>query len=95
MIGTQSHDKSISDQELSKAVEMGIWDTFVKQEAPIWNAFHAFWLKAPQKVPTYFVRYEDLCQKPEETLQGLFRFLLGKEDLGEMPAKIKQAVEAN
>ena len=33
------------------------------------------------RVPTYFVRYEDLVLNPKETLLGLFSFLLDAENV--------------
>ena len=33
------------------------------------------------KIPTYFMRYEDLKMNPEPVLDGLFRFLLDVESI--------------
>jgi hypothetical protein len=32
-------------------------------------------------VPHYFIRYEDMCLKPKETYESIFKFLLGVDDL--------------
>ena len=34
-----------------------------------------------EEVPTYFLRYEDLLSNPQETLEGLFCFLLEVESV--------------
>ena len=34
-----------------------------------------------KKNPIYFCRYEDLISNPTEELNGIFKFLLEKEDL--------------
>jgi hypothetical protein len=47
MIATQSHDKSMPPEELTCAIELGIWGDFVSQEAEIWRAFHEYWLRKP------------------------------------------------
>jgi hypothetical protein len=49
-----------------------IWDMFIKDEIKTWTEFHEYWTKAPQKVPTYIVRYEDLLTNPQSTLIGIF-----------------------
>ena len=33
------------------------------------------------KIPTYFMRYEDLRMNPKPVLEGLFRFLLDVESI--------------
>ena len=33
------------------------------------------------KIPTYFMRYEDLRMNPKPVLEGLFRFLLDVESM--------------
>ena len=33
------------------------------------------------KVPVHFLRYEDLRSNPQQTLENLFKFLLGLESL--------------
>ena len=45
----------------------------------MWRDFHRFWLDA--KVPVYIVRFEDLVERPEPTLQGLLEFILNVETI--------------
>jgi len=52
----------------------------VADEIKTWKEFHDHWTKSPQNVPTYLVRYEDLLTKPYDTLIGIFKFLLNRED---------------
>lgn len=47
----------------------------------MWNDFHAYWFQSPQKVPTYFITYEDLLSNPKPALIGLVKFLLGVDTL--------------
>lgn len=46
-------------------------------------------------VPVYYLRYEDLLLKPQETLEGLFCFLLNRENIEglNIQRRIKAAVE--
>jgi len=34
-----------------------------------------------EHVPVHFVRYEDLLTKPQETLEGVFSFMLNKKSV--------------
>jgi len=69
-----------------------MWNDFINQEASVWNDFHNYWLKHPYRIPTYLVRYEDLLSKPEQTLTGVFKFLLSLDNLNGFEQKIKKAV---
>lgn len=62
----------------------------------VWHKFHNYWLRSPQQIPTYFLRFEDLVTRPEHSLCGLFKFLLNRESLSglEIEARIKQSVSA-
>jgi len=52
-----SHDLSVSEPDFKTFSKN--FEAMVKQDMTVWKDFHEFWLKA--KVPTHFVRYEDLC----------------------------------
>lgn len=45
MMATQSHNKSISDDQLLKLPEM--WDVFVRDELQTWKNFHDYWVSSP------------------------------------------------
>lgn len=72
MVATGSHKLSISDDDWDRL--SNLYSEFMQIDLSIWRDFHEFWLKA--KVPRYIVRYEDLVERPENTLQGLLEFLL-------------------
>lgn len=65
------------------------WAELVRQEITAWRDFHRFWIKENKGV--FFLRFEDLTSDPESTLMGVFRFLLGTEDLSgtQIEANIK------
>lgn len=70
MMAMSSHNKAIPEDRVKDLSD--IWDLFIRDEIQTWNEFHEYWTKAPQKVPTYIVRYEDLLTKPQSTLIGIF-----------------------
>lgn len=43
----------------------------------MWRDFHIYWFSKNPGIPVYFVRFEDLLDKPYECLLGVFAFLLG------------------
>ena len=51
--------------------------------------------QASRKVPTFFVRYEDLILKPQIVLEEVFKFLLDVNTLSGslVEARIKNAVQ--
>ena len=55
---TNTHNKSLSSDSMKML--LNIWDDFLKNEVKVWNNFHCYWLKKRNKVPVYFVRYEDI-----------------------------------
>ena len=72
-----SHDLSVSEPDFKTFSKN--FDSFVRQDMTVWKDFHEFWLKA--KVPCHFVRYEDLCKRPEKALPEIMKFIFNTEDL--------------
>lgn len=64
MIGTGTHTESLPADEMQVAIQTGLWRVFVEQENFIWSSFLKFWVKTASQVPTYFVRFEDLLERP-------------------------------
>ena len=79
MIATGTHNCSMAEEDF-KAYN-GYFDMFLSQEIAIWRDFHSYWMDPDPLIPTYVVRYEDLLSKSEETLSGMFKFLLNEKDL--------------
>ena len=57
------------------------WDWFVRKQTRLMRRYYDIVRKHCDRVPTYFVRYEDLVLNPKETLLGLFCFLLDAENV--------------
>ena len=58
------------------------WDSLVKVVTEVYKYYcEAEQHRVSKAVPTYFIRYEDLCTRPKETLKELFRYLLNVKDL--------------
>jgi hypothetical protein len=74
-----SHDLSVSEPDFKTFSKN--FEAMVKQDMTVWKDFHEFWLKA--KVPTHFVRYEDLCQRPAETLPEMMKFMFNTDDISD------------
>ena len=72
MVATSSHHLSIIDEDFK--TYMDVWSEFIEQEISVWKDFHEFWLNA--KVPTLFVRFEDLLGNPKETMKEVMAFLM-------------------
>lgn len=53
----------------------------MEQEITVWKDFHDFWLKA--KIPVHLVRYEDIIQRPVETMTELIKFIFNTEKIDE------------
>jgi len=51
-----------------------MWNEFIMQDITVWKDFHDFWIKA--KIPVHIIRYEDICQRPEQCLPELMKFIL-------------------
>lgn len=79
MIATGTHNCSMS--EADHEAMNSYFDMFVSQEISVWRDFHSYWLDSTPLIPTYVVRYEDLLNKPYDTLMGLFSFLLNQRRL--------------
>ncbi len=75
MILTQTHTKSIADEEYARLGH--VWDEFVRGEIEVWKQFHAHWLAIG--VPLLVVRFEDLMHDKfaQHAQQQLAPFGLG------------------
>lgn len=58
----------------------------------VWNLYHDYWFKEPEKTYTHIVRYEDLLYHPRESLTSLFEFVLERLD-GLKDTVIEQLIE--
>ena len=82
MIGTTTHSESVIEEELEFITnKTDIYDKFIEQEITVWADFHTYWIESPYKVPTHFVKYEDLLENPEVALKELCKFLLNVDSL--------------
>ena len=68
------------DQDLSSDFPE-FWDKFVEATATNIARSHEFMTQRLDKIPTLFVRYEDLVIDLETTLTDIFKFMLGVETL--------------
>ena len=58
------------------------WDYCIKLVIDVYKYYcNAEANRISHRIPTYFMRYEDLCVRPKETLKELFRFLLNSQSL--------------
>ena len=58
------------------------WNTFLRGGAQTCHDYHEkLMADVPQKVPIYYIRYEDLRVDPQTTLEGLFCFILNLQSL--------------
>ena len=72
------------------------WNELIRGMAEGFNAFHShMMLEISEHVPVYFLRYEDLLLKPQETLEQLFCFILNRESIEglNIQRRIKAAVD--
>ena len=87
MVGTTTHSESLNKEMLKRVLsDTNLWDRFIQQEVTVWADFHTYWIKAPQKLPTHFIRYEDLLENPGEALTEMSKFLLNTDSLVDYPA---------
>lgn len=91
MVCSGTHNLSIEDTDFERFPDH--WSEFIQQEITVWKDFHDFWLKA--RVPVHIVRYEDIIEKPEQTLTDLMKFVLNVQTLDgtRMEQYIKLAVK--
>ena len=87
MVGTTTHSESLNEELLKRVLnETDLWDRFIQQEVTVWADFHTYWIESPQKLPTHFIRYEDLLENPSEALADMSKFLLNTDSLVNYPA---------
>ena len=79
LLGSRSHDLSIAEDTFVRL--SNTWRQFTHQEFVVWKDFYDWWLAS--KIPVHIVRYEDIMQKPEETLTSLMQFILNVETLSD------------
>lgn len=62
-----------------------VWDKFIREMAQSIQLYHDILIKEQmQEVPIHFMRYEDLLNDPQKTIENLFSFLLGVESVNGM-----------
>ena len=76
-----THDKTF-ESEFHK-MEPKLWTDVSIEFASMWINFHKILIKEAKekKVPICYLRYEDLVDRPEASLQEAFRFLLATESI--------------
>ena len=86
MVATTTHSESICKEALDKLLNStNMWEKFIRQEVSVWADFHIYWLEQRVNVPTYFIRYEDLIEQPNNALREMSKFILGEISLEEYP----------
>ena len=54
----------------------------MKNEISLWKDFHEYWIKKyEERYPVFFIRYEDLVEKPQTVIEDAFCFILGVESI--------------
>lgn len=83
-----THTETLPDEVFRQKIDL--FNMFVKQNLDIFVAPYKYWLE--QAIPTHLIRFEDLLQRPVETLRSLFEFLLDEPSLvgTALEARIKQ-----
>ena len=83
------------NEDLQKDIP-AFWQAFVREKTNNFKDFHSFvLLEAMEHVPVHLMRYEDLLIRPQETLEDLFCFVMGKKSVEglNIQKRIKAAVE--
>lgn len=82
-LNTMAH-ASAAEYDFTSGEHKEWWDWWVKAEidrhARFWEVNYQDWV-TDRKVPVHIIRYEDLVDKPQETLEGLLAFMLELEDI--------------
>ena len=83
-----THTDTLPEEVFREKIEL--FYEFVKQELDIFINPYNYWRQ--QQIPLHYVRFEDLLQRPVETLRSLFEFLLDEPSLAGtvLEARIKQ-----
>ena len=61
-----------------------LWNLFIEQEPPVWNAYNQYWIQNPLKVPVHILRYEDLIFHPEKCFTDLRKYVLETNEIDNM-----------
>ena len=73
-----------------------VWDKFLREVTDIIADYHANMTdELAKEIPCYFLRYEDLRSKPQETLEALYCFILDVPSVEglNIQRRIKQVVD--
>ena len=78
---TWTHNKKIKQEFHTELKEL--WEKLVRDEFPVWVSYHRWWINQAKanKVPLYFVRYEDALANPGKSLEEIFAFALELDNL--------------
>ena len=72
LMTTGTHTTSLRDEWRDKLT--AVWESMVKKEICVWQAFYEFWLS--QEIPLLLVRYEDLIRFPYQVMCRVIQFVL-------------------
>ena len=72
LMTTGTHTTSLNDEMRTRLNH--VWESMVKKEIQVWQAFHEFWLA--HDIPLLLVRYEDLIRYPYEVMCRVIKFVL-------------------
>jgi len=72
LMTTGTHTTSL-DEHLRGKLET-VWESMVRKEISVWQAFYEFWLA--QEIPLLLVRYEDLIRYPYQVMCRVIKFVL-------------------
>eukprot|EP01039_Chlorochromonas_danica_P003772 gene3773-4122_t len=70
---TNTHDKNLTPQAFDNL--NSVWREFIINEAQVWVDFHRFWIEQQRTVPILLLRYEDLLNDEQGSLEKVIEFL--------------------
>ena len=78
---TGTHSKSLKNDFVNE--DSKLWKDFVAHSIKSWANFHRHWLKTAKenKVPIYFVRFEDLANDPQSIMTQSFQYALDMKSI--------------
>ena len=93
LFATRKHTETIAPEVFETFAH--VWQHVIEESSASMAKCHQFWQEQAKTIPVYFVRYEDLLLKREETLRKMFCFLLNVTDIEGtlIEALIKRAVD--
>lgn len=83
------------NQDMQKDIP-AVWQEFVRTFTQKFKDYHSMLiLDVMEHVPVHFIRYEDLLTKPQETLEGMFAFIMNQKSVEglNIQKRIKAVIE--